>query len=359
MYGWTVHDAVFDGVLHSLRLDRLHLDDAHGAVVIRPLEPDQIGAQRIVAEMEPAAGLGAIEADEQTARLMAGLAEPPGRDERPEQSLDAVEVRLAGHIGAQIEQSRVEQLAQLLQQVIEILVADVGVVFADHVTQRPTEGDRRPREPGDVALAVAAGHDPQRPDPKIPVDLPVRDRRPRNPVGNPVERLAELALLMHGEVRGSGRRQAAHQVVVILEGPTRSRLQLDRLMQLSIRDPPWYRQRLDRMERRPGGIHLSRALVEADHEVVEVVGRRSDLLARQVAYLEGEQAVRRDRSEDSRDPVLLGLIEPEFDADLRSRMSVHGEVRAAEALLVRQVRQHAQVRAGIRRIDQPQAVAAL
>ena len=69
--------------------------------------------------------------------------------------------------------------------------------------------------------------------------------------------------------------------------------------------------------------------------------------------------MRRDRAEDPGDPVLLGLVEPQLDADLGARMPVDREVRAAQLPLVGQVGEHAEVGAGIRRIDQPEPVAAL
>ena len=80
---------------------------------------------------------------------------------------------------------------------------------------------------------------------------------------------------------------------------------------------------------------------------------------RQIAHLEGEQPVRRDRAEDAGDPILLGLVEAQLHPDRGPGMPVDGQMGAAELPLVGQVGEHAEVGAGIRRVDQAEAVAAL
>ena len=175
--------------------------------------------------------------------------------------------------GLQVEDAGVEQVAQLLQQVVEILVADVGVVFAHDVAQRPAERDRRAGEAGDIALAVTGGHDPHLADPQVAVHLAIGDRRPGDVTGNRVERLAQLRLLMDREVGRPRRREPPDELVVVLERPARRWLQLDRLVDLAVGDPARDRQRLDRVQRRARRIHLAGALIERHDEVVQLVLR--------------------------------------------------------------------------------------
>ena len=155
---------------------------------------------------------------------------------------------------------------------------------------------------------------------------------------------------------GASRRD---QVVVVLERSARRGLEFDGLVDLAVGDPPRDGERLDRMQRRACWVHLPGALIERDDEVVEVVLRWAQFLPRQVAHLEGEQPVRRDRAEDAGDAILLSLVEPQLDTDLGPRMAVDREVGAAQLPVVGEVGEHAEVRARIRRVDQRESVAAL
>ena len=239
--------------------------------------------------------------------------------------------------------------------------ADEGVVFAHDVAKRPSERHRRSAaKRGDVALAVASGHDAQRADAQVAIDLPVRDGGPGHAACDRVERLAELLLLVDGEVRRAGRpRDAPDDVVVVLErdrptpAPAR-RSCAPRGMRFGAAPRaagsdagPGARgssaRSLDR-RRRQGGSGSS-GLV-----------RRS--LARQVADLEGETSIEAERAKDLCDPILVGLVESQLERAAGVALK-HGEVGAVETSLVVQVGEHSEVGAGIRRVDKPEAIALL
>ena len=155
--------------------------------------------------------------------------------------------------GLEVEDAGVQQIAQLLEQVVEVTDADIGVVFAHDVAQRPAERERRSGKARDIALAVAGSHDAQLADPQVAVHLPVRDGRPGNPAGDRVEppRGASSADGPRG-TRCHGR-ESPDKVVVVLERTTRRRLQLDGLVDLAICDSARDSQRLDGcMPRAPG-----------------------------------------------------------------------------------------------------------
>ena len=174
-----------------------------------------------------------------------------------------------------------------------------------------------------------------------------------------MECLAQFRLLMDGEVGRPRRREPPDELVVVLERSARRRLQLYRLVDLAICDPPRDRQRLDRVECRPCWVHLSGALIEGHDEVMQLVLRRREFLPWKVADFEREEPMRGDRTEHTGDPVLFGLIQPQLDADLSSRMPVDREVCSAQLPLLGQVGEHAQVGSSIGRIDEPEPVATL
>lgn len=94
------------------------------------------------------------------------------------------------------------------------------------------------------------------------------------------------------------------------------------------------------MERRPGGVYLSQALIEGDNQVAEVVRRRPRLLPGRIPHLEGVQPMRRGRPKDSGYSILLGLVEAQLDTHLGPGVAVHRQMDAAELPLVGYVGEH-------------------
>jgi hypothetical protein len=80
--------------------------------------------------VHPAPCLLTVEAQKQAVAGSASLAIPARRDERGEQPLDAALVGLAGVVRTDVEQSGVEEVAELLQQFVELLVCPRSAVSA-------------------------------------------------------------------------------------------------------------------------------------------------------------------------------------------------------------------------------------
>ena len=117
---------------------------------------------RIVRQVQPAARLVAVEAeDDPVVTGRSQVAQGLHGDQEAEEAADVRLHGLAGAAGSEREEAGVEEVAQLVEQRIELVVADRGVELADDVAQAAAECSRRTGEGDDVTGALAIGEDAQ------------------------------------------------------------------------------------------------------------------------------------------------------------------------------------------------------